>query len=327
MVDACTGVVGDTPRETIMKLQANAKLTPRTRLELVRSVQTGNKTVAQAARDLGVSQMTAFKWLARYRAEGEAGLADRSSRPATLRAATPARGVKQSERLRRQRLTMARIALQTGVSTSTVERILRRAGMSRLKNLDPEEPVIRYERALPGELIHIDTKKLGCIGRVGHRITGDRTGRVRGIGWETVFIAIDDHSRLAFAEVTDGLESRETASAFMTRALAYFAKLGVRVSQVIDRQRQSVRLPRLPGRARPQRHPSPANPTVHATHQWQGGALHSIGVARMGLRLRLPQLRTAHQTVGSLAASLQLASTARRYRRSPAHLAPRSAHQ
>lgn len=216
-----------------MKLHANAKLTPRTRLELVRSVESGSKTVSQAARDLGVSQMTAFKWLARYRAEGEAGLADRSSRPAKLRAATPARVVKRIERLRRQRLTMARIALQTGVSTSTVERILKRAGMSRLKNLDPEEPVIRYERASPGELIHIDTKKLGCIGRVGHRITGDRTSRVRGIGWETVFIAIDDHSRLAFAEVTDGLESRETASAFLSRALAYFAKLGVRVSQVM----------------------------------------------------------------------------------------------
>ena len=216
-----------------MKMHANAKLTPRARLELVRSIESGAKTVAQAARDHAVSQVSAFKWLARYRAEGEAGLVDRSSRPLRVRAPTPARVIKRIERLRRQRMTIVRIAEQVGVSKATVGRALKRAGMSRLKDLDPEEPVMRYERALPGELIHIDTKKLGCIGQVGHRITGDRTSRVRGIGWETVFVAIDDHSRIAFAEVADGIETRDSASTFLDRALAYFERLGVRVSGVM----------------------------------------------------------------------------------------------
>jgi transposase InsO family protein len=215
-----------------MKIHKNARLTPRGRLELARAVLQGGVSLVQAAERAKVSTRTAGKWVRRFKAEGEAGLADRSSRPARLRAPTPPRVVRRIEKLRRERMTMARIAAQLGVSETTVGRVLARAGLSRLSDLDPEEPVLRYEREHPGELIHIDTKKLGRIVRTGHRITGDWRHRVRGIGWETVFIAVDDHSRVAYADLAP-LESTDTAIQFLKAALAYYARLGVMVSSVM----------------------------------------------------------------------------------------------
>ena len=184
------------------------------------------------ARELGVSVRTVRKWVARYEAEGPAGLVDRSSRPRHSPSRTPSATAVRIAELRRQRWTGAQIAAETGVSQATVSRILARLGLNRLKALDPAEPVRRYERQEPGELIHIDIKKLGRIATIGHRITGDRSRRGRGIGWEFAHVCIDDASRVAFAQVMPD-ERKHSATAFLTAAVAYYAGLGVRVERVM----------------------------------------------------------------------------------------------
>ena len=169
-----------------MNVHKNARLTPRGRERIVRQVESGQtpEAVAEAA---GVCPRTVRKWVDRYRREGLAGLQDRSARPHRLRLPTPAAAVAEIERLRRQRWTGKQIAVQVGVSPATVSRVLRRLGLNKLSALEPAEPVRRYEREHPGELIHLDIKKFGRIGSVGHRITGRQTGVVNrhlGIGWE-----------------------------------------------------------------------------------------------------------------------------------------------
>jgi transposase InsO family protein len=189
--------------------------------------------VTSAAEAAGVSRRTAFKWKARYQEAGEAALVDRSSRPHRMpRQAHPDR-VEEVLRLRRRRCTGPQIAARVGLSTATVARILARSGLSRLKSLEPKEPVVRYERDRPGELIHVDIKKLGRIGRIGHRIHGDRTTRVRGIGWEFVHVAIDDASRMAYAEVLPN-ERSPSSTAFLRRSVAWFQSRGVSVQAVMS---------------------------------------------------------------------------------------------
>ena len=183
---------------------------------------------------VGVCPRTVRKWVKRFRAEGVAGLHDRSSRPHRLRRPTPIETVARIEALRRQRWTGAQIAGETGVSKATVSRVLRRLGLNRLKALEPAEPIRRYERENPGELIHIDIKKLGRFNRTGHRITGDRTGQSnsRGVGWEFVHVCIDDASRVAYVEIKKD-ERKASAVAFLKAAVAYYAKLGVTVERVM----------------------------------------------------------------------------------------------
>ena len=159
------------------------------------------------------------------RSEGVEGSQDRSSRPRRLHRPTPAAIVEQVEALRRQRWTGKQIAAEVGVSPATVSRVLRRLGLNRIQALEPAEPVRRYEREHPGELIHIDIKKLGRFERVGHRITGDRTGqsKSRGVGWEFVHVCIDDASRVAFSQILPD-EKKESAVAFLKAAVAYYAE-------------------------------------------------------------------------------------------------------
>jgi transposase InsO family protein len=215
-----------------MKLHSNAKLTPKGRLELAQSVIKHGMTLDAAAAASKVSTRTANKWVQRFKAEGIGGLQDRSSRPTKLRAPTPGRVIKRIEQLRRQRMTGARIAELTGVSTATVSRVLKRLGLSRLSALDPEEPARRYEHELPGDMLHVDTKKLGRILKPGHRATADRTSRSRGAGWETVFVAIDDHSRVAYAELARD-ETIGSAVAFLEAAVGYYARLGIQIRRVM----------------------------------------------------------------------------------------------
>ena len=221
-----------------MNIHKNARLTPRSRAELVRRVLLERQPPMSVATDMGVSIRTTHKWVARYRAEGEAGLADRSSRPHRLRRPTPAATVERIEMLRRQRWTGKRIAMTVGLSKATVSRVLRRLGLSRAKDLEPPEPVRRYQREHPGELIHIDIKKLGRFLAVGHRITGDRTGQSRlrargkGTGWEFVHVCIDDASRIAFSQILPD-ERKDSAVTFLEAAIAYYASLGVTVTRVM----------------------------------------------------------------------------------------------
>ena len=214
-----------------MNIHKNARLTPIGRERLVRQVESG-QTPETAARSAGVCPRTVRKWLARYASEGVAGLQDRSSRPHRLHRPTPAATVERIEALRRQRFTGQQIARDLGVSPATVSRVLCRLGLNRIAALEPAEPVRRYERERPGELIHIDIKKLGRFERTGHRITGHRIANSRGIGWEYLHLAIDDHSRLAYSEILPD-EKRGSCLRFLFNALRFFRRYGIAVERVM----------------------------------------------------------------------------------------------
>lgn len=214
-----------------MNIHKNARLTPLGREHLVRAVLSG-QTAEAAARAAGISARTAGKWVARFMAEGINGLTDRSSRPHRVYRPTPAAIVEQVEALRRQRFTGQQIATGLGISAATVSRLLKRLGLNRIAALEPAEPPRRYERQQPGELIHIDIKKLGRFEQVGHRITGDRRSRSRGTGWEFVHVCIDDASRVAFSQILPD-EKKESATAFLKAAVAYYQSLGIAVARVM----------------------------------------------------------------------------------------------
>jgi transposase InsO family protein len=215
-----------------MNVHKNARLTYVRRLEMVKDMLDRGLTPGAAAAAYGVSAPTARKWVGRYLALGEAGLLDRSSRPArSPRSIAPGKAVAIVE-LRRRRLIQGRIAVSLGVSKSTVGRVLARAGLSRLPDLEPSEPIVRYEHAHPGDMVHIDTKKLGRIERMSHRITGDRRDSVAGAGWEFLFVAIDDHARIGFTDLYPD-EGKASAMQFLHNTVAYFSSLGVRVKRVL----------------------------------------------------------------------------------------------
>jgi transposase InsO family protein len=215
-----------------MNVHKNARMTVYGRLLLVTRVRDHAWRVGDAALAAGVSVRTAYKWLARWRAGGERALHDRSSAPARSPRRLPREVTAAIERLRRQRLSGPQIARQLGRPVATVGLVLRRLGLGRLAAVEPRPPVIRYQRASPGELLHIDTKKLGRIDGVGHRITGDRTGPRRRRGWEILHVAIDDAARLAYSEILPD-ERKASAIAFLDRALTWFARHGVTVQRVM----------------------------------------------------------------------------------------------
>ncbi len=209
-----------------MDIHKNARLTPLLREELARKILFQGVTLNSAAAEFKVSSKTAAKWAVRYQAQGAAGLLDRSSRPHRLRCPTPSQQVGQVEQLRRLRWPACRIAQATSLSPATVSRILKRLKLNRIRDLEPLSPVIRYEHEAPGDLLHLDIKKLGRIGCVGHRIHGDRKRNARHVGWEYVHVAIDDHSRIAFSQVLPN-EKGVSAAAFLLAPLRYYAQLGI----------------------------------------------------------------------------------------------------
>src|ERR1700722_20014553 len=230
------------PRRDQMNSHKNAPLTPKGREAMVRSVIEGGLSKTAAARQFNTTPKTVAKWVERFRAEGVDGLRDLSSRPLSLPSQTAPATCAVVEALRRQRYTGRQIAVETGVSAATVSRILRRLGLNRIRDLEPAEPVRRYERVTPGEMIHIDIKKLGRFNRIGHRITGDRTGQsnTRGVGWEYVHLAIDDHSPLAYSEILPD-ETRASCLRFLFNALRFFRSLGVKVERIMTDNGSSFR--------------------------------------------------------------------------------------
>ncbi len=214
-----------------MNIHKNARLTPKGRALLVQRILAGDAPEDAAAAS-GVSLRTARRWLKRYRDEGEAGLLDRSSRPHHSPRRTPQDLVDRVVALRRQRRTGRRIAQLVGVSPATVSRILRRQGLNRIRDLEPAPPIRRYEHKRPGDLLHLDIKKLGRFSRAGHRATGDKTRRCRGAGWEFVHVAIDDHSRLAFVLILPD-ERAVSAVSFLQAAVGYYRSLGVRIRRLL----------------------------------------------------------------------------------------------
>lgn len=214
-----------------MKIHSGSKTCPRSRALLVQRVLAGEprRTVA---RELGVSLRTVQSWLRRYRLEGEPGLLDRSSAPRSPHRRWRAATVDRILELRRMGLTAVMVARTCGVPRATVGRFLRRHRLSRRRDIQPQIPVNRYEHEAPGDLLHADIKKLGRIGRPGHRVNGDRRSRVRGIGWEFAHVCIDDHSRLAYVEVLAD-ERRVTTTAFLERAFRFYADRGIRPRRLL----------------------------------------------------------------------------------------------
>jgi transposase InsO family protein len=225
-----------------MRIHRNARTCPNSRRLLVRRIEDEGWALTPAAEAAGVSERTARKWLARWRAEGEAGLLDRSSAPRSRPTRMAADRLEAIEALRRLRMTAAEIAEVLGMALSTVSRWLKRIGLGRRSALAPPEPPNRYERKRPGELVHVDVKKLGRIRGVGHRISGSRASQSRtrregrrtgAAGWEFVHVCVDDATRLAYVEVLPD-EKGATAAGFLRRAAAWLAGMGVTVERVLS---------------------------------------------------------------------------------------------
>jgi transposase InsO family protein len=217
-----------------VQLHSNAKLTPKTRRLLVDRVLRRHWSVAEAARAAGVSRQTAHKWVNRFKEAGDAGLEDRSCRPKSLPSRTARKLIRRMVQLRRRRKAGWEIAQQLDVPVSTVSKHLKAEGVGRIWRLEEEaDPPRRYEHAAPGDLLHIDAKKLARIEAVGHRIHGDRSRRRYGAGYEVVFVCVDDHTRLAYAEVQPS-ENAKYATAFFRRAIRWFESLGIKSKRVLS---------------------------------------------------------------------------------------------
>lgn len=214
-----------------MKAHKNARTTPHTRALIARRIAEG-RSASEVARGLGISRQTVQKWLARDRSEGQAGLEDRSTRPRRSPERLAISKIERIAELRQQRLTAEEIAERLGLPRSTVSIHLARLGMGRLPPLHPPPPVVRYERDRPGELIHIDTKKLGRFQRLGHRVLQRGQGRSVGAGWDYLHVCVDDASRLAYVEIQPD-ELKYTSIRFLIRAIRFFRDHGVTVERVM----------------------------------------------------------------------------------------------
>jgi len=215
-----------------MDYHQNARLTIHSREQLAKSVLAGGVTLKLAAANFNVSAKTAGKWVRRFKEGGAKELSDRSSRPRLCRRQTPSTLMRKVLDLRQLRLNGWRIAREVGLSRATVSRILRRAGMNRLRSLDPPPPVVRYEHKKPGDLIHFDIKRLARIVKPGHRVHGDRTRETRGAGYEYLHIVIDDHTRLAFAAIMPD-QKHTSAMRFFHMARAFYSSFGISVRRVL----------------------------------------------------------------------------------------------
>lgn len=215
-----------------MNRHKGARLTPYSRALLVKRITCEGLRAEEAAQAAGVSVRTAYKWLKRHREEGDSGLQDRSSRPHYCPHQTSAAQVQAMIQLRRERQTYRQIAQRRGLTTSSVGRWLQRAGLNRLACLEPAEPIRRYERERPGDLLHLDIKRLARFRKPGHRVLGRGHGVSTGAGWEYVHVAIDDHSRVAVAQVEPD-ETARSARRALIAALRYYRGLGVRFTRVL----------------------------------------------------------------------------------------------
>lgn len=215
-----------------MNTHRSARTNQFSRALLVRRVRVEGQSVAQAAAQAGISERTAYKWLARDRREGEPGLVDRTSRPFRMPRRTPPDLERVIRELRGLRKTGAQIAAALNMPRTTVANVLKRLGLSRLPPVEAPPKIVRYEWPEPGDMVHIDVKKLARFTKPGHRITGDRTHQPRGKGWEYVFVCVDDASRTAYVEVLPH-ERGPLAAAYLRRAAAWFAARGVVIRRVL----------------------------------------------------------------------------------------------
>ena len=216
-----------------MNSHRNARTTPYSRALLVRRIRQEGRSVRDTARELGISRQTVYKWLRRFENADEGALENAPSRPLRCPRRTPPQVLERIERLRRRRLTAVEIAAELAVPASTVSRLLQRLGLGKLWRVDLEAaPARRYEHERPGAMVHIDAKKFARIERIGHRIHGDRSQKLRGVGWECTFVAVDDYTRLAYAEVLAS-ENAVCATSFLRRLIARFESLGIAIERIL----------------------------------------------------------------------------------------------
>jgi transposase InsO family protein len=215
-----------------MDYHHHARLTVYSREQLAKSVVEGRQSLREAAAECGLSRQSASKWAKRYREGGLAALRDHSSRPHRSPRSIAPEQIARVEQLRRERWTGVRIAQATSLSRATVSRILTRLRLNKIKMLEPKIPIVRYEHPAPGDLLHIDIKKLARIVKPGHGITGNPRDETRGAGWEFLYVAIDDHSRIAFTAMMPD-EKAVTASLFLSQAAEYFARFNIRLRRVM----------------------------------------------------------------------------------------------
>ena len=303
-----------------MNVHKNASMTPKGRAHLVEQIALVGLTPAASA--AGVSPRTARKWRDRHAAQGPAGLHDRSSRPQRSPKRSDASKLERAVALRRtQRLTYACIAERVGLSKSTVARSCQGAGIAWLPPLQPHTAPKRYERQRPGELLHLDTKKLARFEQPGHRVTGDRTRYTPRAGWQALHVAIDDHSRVGFSQMlTD--ETAKSACAFLLDALRYYQRLGVRVEQVMTDNGSAYKSPRFAKLLRRLGIRHIRTRPLHPTHQRQGRTLHPDASTRVGLCVPLPQFAAPSRRTAALDAPLQLPSTSLGHFSQTSHLSP-----
>jgi transposase InsO family protein len=215
-----------------MKYHPMARTTVYQREQLAKAVLEGRLSLKEAAAEFKLSRQSAGKWVKRYREEGRDGLRDRSSRPERLWHQTPPEIVARVERMRREGWTGLRIAKATGLSSATISRILVRLRLNQKHMIEPKPPPVRYEHAAPGDLLHLDIKKFARIVKAGHRITGDPRDETRGAGWEFLYVAVDDHSRIAFTAMYPN-EQAVSSTDFLVKAVAYFKRFGIIVQRVL----------------------------------------------------------------------------------------------
>jgi transposase InsO family protein len=215
-----------------MKYHPLARTTIYLREQLAKAVVEGRLSLKEASAEFKLSRQSAAKWVKRYRELGVAGLADRSSRPHRLAHQSPVELIERVERMRREGWTGLRIAETTGLSSATVSRMLTRLRLNKRNMIEPKPPPVRYEHAAPGDLLHIDIKKFARIVKAGHRITGDPRDETRGAGWEFLYVAVDDHSRIAFTAMYPD-EKAVSSADFLAKAAAYFQRFGIVVRRVI----------------------------------------------------------------------------------------------
>jgi transposase InsO family protein len=215
-----------------MDYHHHARLTVYSREQLAKKVIAGEVSLNSAAAEFKLSRQSAAKWVRRFRQGGGAALRDRSSRPHGSPRRVCSEKAALVEQLRRQRWTGVRIAQAMGLSRATVSRILTRLHLNTARSLEPPIPIVRYEHPAPGDLLHIDIKKLARIAKPGHRLTGNPRDETRGAGWEFLYVAVDDHSRIAFTALLPD-EKAASASKFLHQAVAHFARLGITVRRIM----------------------------------------------------------------------------------------------
>ncbi|MDW5264148.1 MULTISPECIES: IS481 family transposase [Acidobacteriaceae] len=215
-----------------MDYHHHARLRVHGREPMCRAVVEGRLGLCEASAEHKISRQTAAKWVRRYREGGMAALADRSSRPHRVRHPVCSEQIVRVESLRRERWTGVRIAQATGLSRATVSRILQRLRLNKARHLEPYVPVVRYEHDAPGDLLHLDIKKFARIVKAGHRITGDPRDETRGAGWEFLYVAIDDHSRIAYTALYPD-ETANSSAAFLNEATTWFQRFGITTRRVL----------------------------------------------------------------------------------------------